>query len=65
MSKRILLALNALSFAFVIAQKAQAQTPNPIEKIVVSYPSKSITSFPILETADTSVDYRGLDPREN
>lgn len=51
MPKRILLALNALGFAFVIALKAQAQAPNPTEKIVVSYPSKSITSFPILETA--------------
>ena len=29
MPKRILLALNALGFAFVIALKAQAQAPNP------------------------------------
>jgi len=36
---------------FVFAMRAQAQSVPPLEKIVVSYPSKSITNFPILETA--------------
>src|ERR671919_4139 len=34
---------------FVFATRAQGQSA-PLEKIVVSYPSKSITNFPILET---------------
>ena len=33
------------------ATQAQGQSVAPSEKIVVSYPSKSITNFPILETA--------------
>jgi NitT/TauT family transport system substrate-binding protein len=37
--------------AAVVATHAQAQSVAPAEKIVVSYPSKSITNFPILETA--------------
>ena len=36
---------------FVFAMRAQGQSAAPLEKIVVSYPSKSITNFPILETA--------------
>ena len=36
---------------FVFATHAQGQIAAPLEKIVVSYPSKSITNFPILETA--------------
>lgn len=35
----------------VVATHAQGQSVAPAEKIVVSYPSKSITNFPILETA--------------
>jgi NitT/TauT family transport system substrate-binding protein len=37
--------------AAVIATQAQGQGVGSSEKIVVSYPSKSITNFPILETA--------------
>jgi len=51
MPKRILFALNALGFAFLITVRVQAQAPAITEKVVVSYPSKSITNFPILETA--------------
>jgi NitT/TauT family transport system substrate-binding protein len=39
----------AFIFAFGDARLARAQVP--AEKVVVSYPSKSITNFPILETA--------------
>jgi NitT/TauT family transport system substrate-binding protein len=45
-----LIALNAI-VAAVLAAGAQGQSGSPAEKIVVSYPSKSITNFPILETA--------------
>src|SRR5262245_19436175 len=34
----------------VVGAYAHAQSVAPLEKIVVSYPSKSITNFPILET---------------
>jgi NitT/TauT family transport system substrate-binding protein len=37
--------------AFVFVTHAQGQSTAPAEKIVVSYPSKSITNFPILEIA--------------
>jgi hypothetical protein len=37
--------------AAVVATQAQGQSVSVPEKIVVSYPSKSITNFPILETA--------------
>jgi ABC-type nitrate/sulfonate/bicarbonate transport system substrate-binding protein len=37
--------------AVAVSSRAQGQSTAPLEKIVVSYPSKSITSFPILETA--------------
>ena len=37
--------------AAVLATHAHGQSVPPAEKIVVSYPSKSITNFPILETA--------------
>ena len=43
--------LFALSVIVVAAAAAQAQSVASPEKIVVSYPSKSITNFPILETA--------------
>ena len=37
--------------AFFTATRGHGQSGPPAEKIVVSYPSKSITNFPILETA--------------
>ena len=43
--------LLVLSLSVAAAARAQGQSAAPIEKIVVSYPSKSITNFPILETA--------------
>ena len=46
--KTCLFALNAILAA---ADTASAQSVTPVEKVVVSYPSKSITNFPILETA--------------
>jgi NitT/TauT family transport system substrate-binding protein len=45
-----LLTLGALAAA-VVPATVHAQGASPAEKIVVSYPSKSITNFPILETA--------------
>jgi ABC-type nitrate/sulfonate/bicarbonate transport system substrate-binding protein len=48
MLKRIFLSL--LATAFVFANEAHAQI-SALDKVVVSYPSKSITNFPILETA--------------
>jgi NitT/TauT family transport system substrate-binding protein len=49
-SKICLFALNGI-MTFVFATHAQGQSAAPLDKIVVSYPSKSITNFPILETA--------------
>jgi NitT/TauT family transport system substrate-binding protein len=51
--ERIYASLAALILVCIMADAARAQTTaaTPAEKIVVSYPSKSITSFPILETA--------------
>jgi NitT/TauT family transport system substrate-binding protein len=43
-------ALSAIAAA-VVGTHAYGQSVAPSEKIVVSYPSKSITNFPILETA--------------
>jgi NitT/TauT family transport system substrate-binding protein len=43
-------ALFLVSFIAVCA-RAQGTAASPAEKIVISYPSKAITSFPILETA--------------
>ncbi|MGH7870619.1 MAG: hypothetical protein ACREQO_00215, partial [Candidatus Binatia bacterium] len=43
--------LFAVSGITIIATHARGQSVTPAEKIVVSYPSKSITNFPILETA--------------
>lgn len=50
---RIYASLSALILVCITANSARGQAPaaTPAEKIVVSYPSKSITSFPILETA--------------
>ncbi len=48
--KLCLIALNAI-VAAVLAADAQGQGVSSAEKIVVTYPSKSITNFPILETA--------------
>ena len=47
-SFKICLSIVSGIVAFVLAAHARGQSP---EKIVVSYPSKSITNFPILETA--------------
>jgi NitT/TauT family transport system substrate-binding protein len=47
-ASRIALVVLAL---FTCAAAAHGQSAPPGEKIVVSYPSKSITNFPILETA--------------
>ena len=40
---------------------AQGQGSQPVDRVIVSYPSKSITSFPILETAQR----RGFFQKEN
>jgi len=45
---------------FLFSSEARAQTTAP-EKVVVSYPSKSITNFPILETGQR----RGFYQKEN
>ena len=50
-SFKICLVVLSGSVAAVVATQAQGQSVSPAEKIVVSYPSKSITNFPILETA--------------
>jgi len=46
--------------AFLFAIESQSQTTVP-DKVIVSYPSKSITNFPILETGQR----RGFYQREN
>jgi NitT/TauT family transport system substrate-binding protein len=53
MIKRIYVSLSALILVFLIAHQARAQGPASTspEKVAASYPSRSITSFPILETA--------------
>ncbi len=53
MMERIYISALALILACVITHLAWAQglTGTPTEKIVVSYPSRSITIFPILEIA--------------
>lgn len=56
MLKRSFLLLSTL----LIAKELPAQTTAP-DKVVVSYPSKSITNFPILETAQR----RGFFQKEN
>lgn len=58
MLKRSLLSLLAILFAFASAARAQVSAP---DKVVVSYPSKSITNFPILETGQK----RGFYQKEN
>ena len=58
MPTRTLLPLVILTFMFSIEAPAQTTTP---EKVVVSYPSKSITNFPILETGQR----RGFYQKEN
>ena len=58
MSTRTLLPVAILTFLFSIEARAQTTTP---EKVVVSYPSKSITNFPILETGQR----RGFYQKEN
>jgi NitT/TauT family transport system substrate-binding protein len=53
MIKWVYVSLSALILSFLIAHPARAQGPasTPPEKVAASYPSRSITSFPILETA--------------
>jgi NitT/TauT family transport system substrate-binding protein len=53
MMERIYVSLSALIAVFLIAHRAETQglAPTPLEKVATSYPSRSITSFPILETA--------------
>ena len=58
MLKRIFLSLLATAFVFTIEARAQISAP---DKVVVSYPSKSITNFPILETAQR----KGFFQKEN
>jgi NitT/TauT family transport system substrate-binding protein len=48
--KICLLGLSGIA-VFASATHAQGQSVPAVEKVVVSYPSKSITNFPILETA--------------
>jgi NitT/TauT family transport system substrate-binding protein len=57
MLKRLFLPLLALTFFFSTEVRAQTSAP---DKVIVSYPSKSITNFPILETAQR----RGFFQRE-
>jgi len=52
--------LPAIFLTFLVAIEARAQTTAP-DKVVVSYPSKSITNFPILETGQR----RGFYQKEN
>ncbi len=58
MLTRTLLPVVILTFLFSI--EARAQTTGP-DKVVVSYPSKSITNFPILDTGQR----RGFYQKEN
>ena len=58
MLTRTLLPVVILTFLFSIEAPAQTTTP---ERVVVSYPSKSITNFPILETGQR----RGFYQKEN
>jgi NitT/TauT family transport system substrate-binding protein len=58
MFKRSILFLLASTLAFATGAAAQTTTP---DRVVVSYPSKSITNFPILETAQR----RGFFQKEN
>jgi len=58
MPTRTLLPVVILTFLFSCEARAQTTTP---EKVVVSYPSKSITNFPILETGQR----RGFYQKEN
>jgi NitT/TauT family transport system substrate-binding protein len=53
MMERIYVSLSALIAVFLIAHQAETQglAPTPLEKVATSYPSRSITSLPILETA--------------
>ena len=58
MLKRIFLSLLTTVLSFAIPARAQISSP---DKVVVSYPSKSITNFPILETGQK----RGFYQKEN
>jgi NitT/TauT family transport system substrate-binding protein len=61
MLKRILLIVGALGLVSTVISAAHSQSPGAAEKVVVSYPSKSITNFPILETAQR----RGFFQKDN
>ncbi len=50
MRKRIFTFFSVPFFVFILPNVATAQG-SPLQNVVVSYPSKSITSFPILDTA--------------
>ena len=58
MLRRMFLPAFILTFLFAIESQSQTSAP---EKVIVSYPSKSITNFPILETGQR----RGFYQREN
>ena len=58
MLTRTLLPVVILTFLFSVEVRAQTTAP---DKVVVSYPSKSITNFPILETGQR----RGFYQKEN
>jgi len=58
MLRRMLLPVFILAFLFAIESQSQTTVP---DKVIVSYPSKSITNFPILETGQR----RGFYQREN
>lgn len=58
MLRRMLLPVFILTFLFAIESQSQTSAP---DKVVVSYPSRSITNFPILETGQR----RGFYQKEN
>ncbi|HMF50316.1 MAG TPA: ABC transporter substrate-binding protein, partial [Candidatus Saccharimonadales bacterium] len=49
--------LPAIFLTFLVSIEARAQTTAP-DKVVVSYPSKSITNFPILKTGQKKDFYQ-------
>jgi NitT/TauT family transport system substrate-binding protein len=61
MLTRLMYVLLALLGVLAVTANAQGQGTLTVDKVVVSYPSKSITSFPILETAQR----RGFFQKEN
>ena len=55
----------ALFVVLVFTADARSQGGVAPDRVVVSYPSKSITSFPILETAQRRGFFRGLSPERD